>query len=512
MNDPQRTSADGVAPAFGPATIAAGDPRYESMLRGTNHRFACKPDYVVVVTSTEQVVAAVGEAVAAGKRVQVRSGGHCFEDFTANPDVEVLLDMSEMTAVGYDPAMRAFAIEPGARLRQVYSVLYKGWGVTVPAGEGTEVGFGGHLTGGGYGPLSRRYGAVVDYLYAVEVVVVGADGTARAVVATREPDDPNRDLWWAHTGGGGGTFGVATRFWLRSPDSDSDDPRELLPKAPTSWRQGYAVWPWPSLTEESAIRLLRNFGEWFEANSAPDSRYAAMTGFLHGSHRDTHGLMVGASMDDDVPDAERLMTEFFAAIAEGVGVEPVMNVQQVNPWLYVSTYPGWGDTGGRDVRRIKIKAAMHRKALTDRQIAAIRAHLDRPEPVATQLILIGYGGRVNAVAPDATATPQRDSVFKATYMATWASEADDERMIDPIRELYAEVYADTGGVPGVDCRTDGSYINYPDADLADPRINTSGVPWHTMYFKDNYPRLQQIKKRYDPREVFRHRLSVRPPD
>ncbi|CRK59443.1 FAD-linked oxidoreductase family [Alloactinosynnema sp. L-07] len=496
---------------FGPATISAGDPRYESMLCGTNHRFAGKPAYVRVVATAQQVVAAVGEAVAAGARVQVRSGGHGFEDFTS-ADVDALIDMSEMTSVGYDADMRAFAIEPGATLRHVYRVLYKGWGVTIPAGEGAEVGFGGHVTGGGYGPLSRRFGAVVDYLYAVEVVVVDADGTARLLVATREADDPNRDLWWAHTGGGGGTFGVVTKFWVRAPGTPSDDPAELLPKAPTSWRQGFAMWPWPSLSDEASVRLIRNFGAWFEANSAPDSPYAAMTGFLHGSHRDAHGLMVGAAVDDDVPDAQALVDGFFAAVSEGVGVDPVFLAQQVKPWLYVSTYPGWGDPGSQDARRIKIKAAMHREGFDERQIAAIRAHLDQPDPVHTQVILIGYGGKVNAADPADCATPHRDSVFKATYLAAWADPADDERTIGGLRSLYADIYADTGGVPGVDGRTDGSYINYPDADLADPEQNTSGVPWQTLYFKDNYPRLQEVKRRYDPRDVFRHRLSVRLPD
>ena len=56
----------------------------------------------------------------------------------------------------------------------------------------------------------------------------------------------------------------------------------------------------------------------------------------------------------------------------------------------------------------------------------------------------------------------------------------------------------------------GALINHPDVDLADPQWNTSGVPWHTLYYKDNYPRLQQVKARWDPRNVFHHALSIRP--
>jgi FAD/FMN-containing dehydrogenase len=55
-------------------------------------------------------------------------------------------------------------------------------------------------------------------------------------------------------------------------------------------------------------------------------------------------------------------------------------------------------------------------------------------------------------------------------------------------------------------------INHPDVDLADPEWNTSGVPWHTLYYKDNYPRLQRIKSLWDPRNVFHHALSIRPGD
>ncbi|MEU8521259.1 FAD-binding protein [Streptomyces sp. NPDC048577] len=498
-------------PAFAAATITADDPRYPSLVLGTNHRFPGRPDYVRVVTTTAQVADAVTEAVAAGRRISVRSGGHGFEDL-ATDGVEVLLDMSEMTEVCYDAERRAFAIEAGATLGHVYRVLFKGWGVTIPAGECPEVGVGGHIVGGGYGPLSRGLGAVVDYLYAVEVVVVGEDGVARAVVATREDDDPHRDLWWAHTGGGGGTFGVVTRYWMRAPGADSDDPARLLPQAPGAWRSGMAVWSWETMTPESFATLQANFGSWFERNSAPDSPYAALAGYFHGTHRSGFGLTVGAHMDDATPDAERLMTSFFEEVMAGVDAKPLFVDQQVRPWLYMSSYPGWGDPGDPFTRRIKIKAAYLRKGYSTTQTETLYRHLTTGETSPVQLILIGYGGRVNAVAPDATAAAQRDSVLKAAYMAVWGAQAEDETNIRRVREMYREVYADTGGVPVPNEANDGSYVNYADTDLADPEWNTSGVPWHTLYFKDNYPRLQRVKKRYDPRDVFRHALSVRLPD
>ena len=66
-----------------------------------------------------------------------------------------------------------------------------------------------------------------------------------------------------------------------------------------------------------------------------------------------------------------------------------------------------------------------------------------------------------------------------------------------------------GGVPAPGEAYDGARINHPDTDFADPDLNTSGVPWPTLYYQSNYPRLQRIKARWDPRNVFRHALSIR---
>src|SRR5712691_7463551 len=153
-----------------------------------------------------------------------------------------------------------------------------------------------------------------------------------------------------------------------------------------------------------------------------------------------------------------------------------MRSQVVRPWLYFAAYPNWGDPGSQDARRIKIKAAYLRRGYTEPQIGRIYQHFTTEEPNGAQLILIGYGGRVNTVAPDATATAQRDSILKAAYMAVWADPAEDDAVIGNLRQLYRDVYASTGGVPTPDEYSDGSYINYPDADLADPAWNTSGVP------------------------------------
>ncbi|MGH9889718.1 MAG: BBE domain-containing protein, partial [bacterium] len=125
--------------------------------------------------------------------------------------------------------------------------------------------------------------------------------------------------------------------------------------------------------------------------------------------------------------------------------------------------------------------------------------------------LATYGGAINAVAPDATASAQRDAILTTACNVGWMEPRDEARSLAWVRTFYRELFAETGGVPVPGDVSDGSLINHPDADLADPEWNTSGVPWHTLYYKDNYARLQQVKARWDPRNVFHHALSVRLP-
>lgn len=493
----------GCPPPLGPVTVAPDDPQFADLVSRGHKRYVADPDYVRVVGSTPQVAQALQEAVDSGRRVMVRSGGHCLEDWVDDPAVQVIIDMSGMTQVYFDPARDAFAVEAGALLGEVYRRLFLGWGVTVPAGWCPKVGAGGHIAGGGYGVLSRELGLVADYLYAVEVVVVDRAGRARTVVATRERTDPNRDLWWAHTGGGGGNFGIVTRYWLRSPESAGTDPGALLPRAPARMLDFTCEWPWEGMDEQRFARLARNYGQWCEDNSAPGTPTSRLYSeiIFHRQESGRH-LLIGQAFG---PDAEELLAEHLAVLSAGVG-EPQNLVKTWGPYLATA------QAGPDDSRlfRFKIKSGFLRERFGEDQVAAIYRHLTVPHDDTLLIGSVGlaaYGGQINAVAPDATATATRDAIIKLTYVAAWNDPSKDAVHDEWIRELYRDVYAGTGGVP--DPR-DGAYINYPDNDLADPDINTSGVPWHTLYYKHNYPRLQEIKSRWDPRDVFHHPLAVRP--
>lgn len=496
-----------------PDRIGPDDPRYADLVgRGFNKRFVGRPDVVRLVSSTQQVVEAVQDAVRERLRVVVRSGGHCLEGLVADPAVRVLIDTSLMNAVYYDADMGAFAVEAGATLGEAYRKLYLGWGVMIPAGESPLVGIGGHILGGAFGFLCRRNGLAADYLYGVEVVVVDETDTARSVVATREPDDPNRELWWAHTGGGGGNFGVVTRYWFRSPDSGrTDPPARQLPKPPDSVLVFRVAWNWADFTESSFARLVRNHGEWCERNAGPDSPFAELLSTFFLGRRQS-GAIALSGLSTAGTDAERLVDEHLAAIEDGVGAPRTCTLERVS-WLTFALDPfPEMFRGVAQGALMKGKDAFLRRRYTDRQIAVIYDYLTRTDHDVPggMVAFLTYGGQVNSVASDATASAQRDSAMMSSCVVGWGDPADEARSLAWLRALYRELFAETGGVPVPGEAYDGAIINHPDVDLADPEWNTSGVPWHALYYKGNYARLQRVKARWDPGNVFHHALSIRP--
>ena len=510
-------------------SVKPGDPRYVDLVRGTNQRWIGNPDVVQVVSTPTEVLTAVQAAVSAGKRIGIRSGGHCYEDFVYN-GTEVVLDLSELDDIGYDSARNAISVGAGANLFQVYDALYRVWGVTIPGGSCATVGAGGHITGGGYGVNSRMFGLTVDHLYGVEVVTVDALGKARLVVATRDAGDPNRDLWWAHTGGGGGNFGVVTRFLLKSPTATGTDPSKFLPKPPGEILLSSVALDWKDVDETVFTRLVNNYGRWHEQNSAPDSPGNAIFSLL-GLNKKTRDAAGNANsqigfttlVNATVPNARALLDAHLEAVFDGVTATRTAQVQhsgklpamphfqepQRLPWLQAT----FELSGGMSWRlRSDYKSAYLRRGHTADQIAATYKWLATPDynNNLAWVQIDSYGGRINAVGAADTVVPQRDSVMKLQYQVYWTDPAEDAKHLDWIRGFYGEVYGSTGGVPVPNAVTDGCYVNYPDIDLQDPSFNRSGVPWSTLYYKDNYARLRQVKRKYDPRNIFRHRQSIEP--
>src|SRR6476469_2812694 len=492
--------------------IGPDDPRYRAVVeKRFNQRFSASPDYVRLVGSTAQVISAVEAAVREERRLVVTSGGHCLEGFVSDPEVRVIIDVSPMKRVYYDPAMSAIAVEAGATVGETFRALFEMWGVVLPLGEYPEIGMGGHGVGGACGFLCRQLGLAADYLHAVEVVTVDPGGRAARVVATREASDPHHDLWWAHTGGGGGNFGIVTRYWFRSPGASGDAPAELLPPAPESVTTLKAEWSWSDIDQPAFLRLLANHGSWCERSSGADSPSGSLWTLLE-LHRRQFGTIILRGVSTAGAAARRQLDDHVAAVSEGVGAPKARELARM-PWLEFALNPlpdlFAAPPGGVSV---KVKDALLKRRFSDRQMGVAYDYLTRADHdvLGGMLRLATYGGRINAVAPHATASAQRTAILDLACTTGWLDPRDEEKNLAWVRAFYGDLFAESGGVPVPGEAYDGAFINHPDTDLADPALNTSGTPWHTLYYQANYPRLQRVKRRWDPRDVFRHALAIRP--
>ena len=312
-----------------------------------------------------------------------------------------------------------------------------------------------------------------------------------------------------HTGGGGGNFGVVTKYWFRSPGANGTDPAGLLPKAPDSVLTFTAEWSWQDIDQAAFIRLVRNYGDWCERNSEPAARSAEVYSTLALGRRQ-HGTVEVTGLTTAGTEADQLLDEHLAAINEGVGVKYTHDRIR-KTWLTHALDPAPGLAGANLEHAVfKLKDALLRKRFTDRQIEVAYHHLTRMDhDVGLTWGMATYGGAVNIMPPDATAAAQRDSILTTSVTAGWEDPRDEDNTMAWVRRFYRDLFADTGGVPIPSEVSSGASINHPDVDFADPKWNTSGVPWYTMYYRANYPRLQQVKARWDPLNIFHHALSIR---
>jgi FAD/FMN-containing dehydrogenase len=119
----------------------------------------------------DEIAPCVAAALSAyGRDVKITSGRHCYENFVYNDRVRAVIDMSALNQVGFDPLRKAYFIDAGCENWTAYRTLLNGFGKTLPAGSCYSVGAGGHITGGGYGLLSRLHGLTVDHLTGVDIV------------------------------------------------------------------------------------------------------------------------------------------------------------------------------------------------------------------------------------------------------------------------------------------------------------------------------------------------------
>ncbi len=243
-------------------TISRNDPRYSTLVKGRNARFpvsaADAASRIELCDNAEDVALALQRAVSEGLRPTVRSGGHCYEDFVYSNPGGVVLDMSMMGDTTPLAGAPKYRIAAGASLGEVYTDLFKRYNVTLPGGTCGSVGAGGHISGGGYGLLSRLHGLTSDWLTAVDILTVDAHGK---VVARRVDQKHEPELFRACRGAGGGSFGVITNYFF-----------EELPKVPQEVITANISFSWADMTEEKFEAILKTYGNYWETRGKdPDT-------------------------------------------------------------------------------------------------------------------------------------------------------------------------------------------------------------------------------------------------
>nr|AAP69581.1 putative oxidoreductase [Streptomyces griseoflavus] len=490
-----------------PFTVGREDPRYIELSHSDNHRFVVEPEEFFLPATPDDVVASLQKAVTEGRGVACRSGGHCGQDFVGTPRRDLVLDLHNLHAIGPAADGAGVRVGSGATVDQVQKALFRRWNAALPLGACSAVGMGGLVAGGGYGPLSRQLGLVVDHLHAVEVAVVDESRTVRLVTARADDTGDLGELFWAHTGGGGGNFGVVTAYEFRSPEHLATEPVGL-PRAAGRLHVQKVVFPWAMIDETSFVTVMRRFFEWHERHSEPGSPESSLFATFFVNHVSSGVLQLMVQQDADVDPEGEILARFVASLTEGTGVVGIPR-GGVMSWLTGTRYMSQADCGDVMGARSASKSAYHRAAPTDEQLSVLHRHLHADHPgQASYVMFNSYGGEINRRGPSDAAVPQRDSVVKSSWFSAWQDAELDELHLGWLRGLYEEFFAGTGGVPVTGGRTDGCYINYPDADLLDPARNRSGEPWHHLYYKDNYARLRSAKRAWDPLNTFHHSMSI----
>jgi FAD/FMN-containing dehydrogenase len=430
-----------------------GSKPYEDALLSYNKRITLRPALRIFPKTARGMAQSIDWLRGNAIPFALRSGGHSYEGFSQSTGA--VLDTRLMKDIALDG--RTLSVGAGATLGDIYQYLAPR-GLAFPGGSCPTVGIGGHLLGGGFGLLARERGLACDTLNGIELV----DANARTI---RADAHQNADLFWACRGGGGGTFGAATRFDLA-----------VAPIGPMAVYS--ATWV---LTRNEAGRLFAAWHDW--AGDAPD----AMTGIFRVSKAKSGKIVLHAAGQSTA--SEALVRRELRALTDASDPDIDLSVRTMSWFGAVKHFAGgWGYESAYSKAKSDYITRKLDRAGIDSFIGGI-ADLPPGEVIA---ICDAYGGFIDRIAPEATAFAYRDGTeFCIQYYTSWASAAAGERRMADLRRFYAAMRPWSGG----------AYVNYCDLDLAD---------WQQAYWRQNLTRLQAIKAKADPDNVFRHAQSVRP--
>jgi len=439
--------------------ISPDDASYDEARGVYNAMIDKRPAVVVRAANAEDVVAAVNFARDGSLDLAVRGGGHSVPGF-GTCDSGVVVDLSLMRGVTVDPANNTARAEGGATWGDFNDATHV-HGLATTGGIISTTGVAGLTLGGGIGYLSRGFGLSLDNLVSADMVT--ADG--RSLVASEREND---DLFWA-VRGGGGNYGVVTSFEFRvHPVND--------------------IYGGPMFYELSEVETILRFYRDYIADAPremgvfPAFQIAPPLPFIpEDRHGDTFIALVGC-WAGPVEQGEEMFEPFHdvaPVVAEHVGPAPY---PALNSAFDALVPPGlqhyW--------------KASFVKELTDESIAAHVQHGPKVPVVNSTVHIYPINGACHDVASDATAFAYRDANFATVIAGMWPDPAQNEANTKWVRDYYDATapHSEAGG-----------YINFM-ADDDQDRIKAN--------YKGNYDRLVEVKRTYDPGNLFHLNQNIKP--
>jgi hypothetical protein len=439
----EQSSYDDLREAIRGKVVTRADEAYEAARKVWNGLVDRYPEAIAYCSSVEDIVSCVRFARERGVLTAVRSGGHACAG-TAVCDGGLVIDISLMREVIVDPVRRIVSAQAGARWQDVDRAT-QAFGLATPGGTDSEVGIAGLTLGGGNGWLMGMHGAACDNVLAIDVVT--ADG-----MKTRASADENLDLFWAMRGGGG-NFGIATKFEYR-----------LYPVGPIV--MGGMV----TYAYSQARRVLEFFREF--TKSAPDELtvYACLICTTLGAPAIGLAACYAGPMD---------RAEAVVAPLRQCGT-PIDDALRPMKYLELQTMMDAARPEGRNcAMRSHFMAE-----LADGVIDAILENFARtPSPLSVAIIEHCHGA-IGRVAPDATAFALRKNPFHFEIIGFW----DDNSATEINQKWVIDFFAATQPYSSGEV-----YVN--SLDQGESRVREA--------YGLNYERLAAIKAKYDPENFFR---------
>ncbi|MCD7469666.1 Berberine bridge enzyme-like 15 [Datura stramonium] len=474
---------------------------FNTILNSTAQNLRClvpsvpKPELIFTPVIEPHVQAAVICAKQLSLQLRVRSGGHDYEGLSYISELGspfVIVDLSKLRGIDVNIEENTAWAQAGATVGEVYyRISEKSKTLGFPAGLCTSLGIGGHITGGAYGSMMRKFGLGVDNV--IDARVVNANGT----ILDRK--SMGEDLFWAIRGGGGASFGIILSWKLK------------LVTVPST----VTVFTVPKTLEDGATKILY---KWQQVADKIDDGLFMRVVMNVVDKKDVKGERTVQTAYNSLflGSADRLlqiMNESFPEL--GLTQKDCTEMSWIESILYIAGYPTntppevllQGKSQFKNF--FKAKSDFVREPIPETGLEGIwKRLLAEDSPL---MIWNPYGGMMANISESETPFPHRKGViFKIQYLTLW-NQPDQElatKHIDWIRKLYNYMTAYASMFPRE------AYVNYRDLDLGMNKYGNSNssfahaTVWGNKYFKNNFDRLVQIKTKVDPENFFRHEQSI----